>query len=160
MRQSTCIKCLNTLTGWDKPTRTLIAPSHALDGAQWNPHLFRNLKHLMISFSSDGRQSQASRLQRIFSPPAVHLCPWYPSRLTSLTLTKLWRIDVPLLKTLASTFPSVKILYLSCSEQLDVSCCWPCFEESSTAVVHSPIPNYFHNITNLTVWLTALFDFH
>ncbi|KAG1764001.1 hypothetical protein EDD22DRAFT_821754 [Suillus occidentalis] len=63
---------------------------------------------------------------------------------------KLWRIDVPLLKIVASAFPSVKILHLSCSEQLDVSCCWPCFEESSTAVVHSPIPNYFNDITELT----------
>ncbi|KAG0703986.1 hypothetical protein DFH29DRAFT_989198 [Suillus ampliporus] len=110
----------------------------------------KNLKHLMISFSSDGRQSQTTRLKRIFSPPAVPLIPWFPPQLTSLTLTKLWRIDVPLLKTVASAFPSVKILHLSCSEQLDVSCCWPCFEESSTAVVHSPIPSYFHDITKLT----------
>ncbi|KAG2346788.1 hypothetical protein BDR05DRAFT_1045811 [Suillus weaverae] len=109
-----------------------------------------NLKHLMISFSSDGRQSQATRLKRIFSPPVIPLIPRFPPQLTSLTMTKLWRIDVPLLKTVASAFPSVKILHLSCSEQLDVSCCWPCFEESSTAVVHSPIPNYFNDITKLT----------
>ncbi|OAX38879.1 hypothetical protein K503DRAFT_740478 [Rhizopogon vinicolor AM-OR11-026] len=123
--------------------------------------------HLMITFSSDGRKSQATRLQRIFSPPAIHLSSWFPSCLTSLTLTKLWRIDVPLLKTLASAFASVKILHLSCSEQLDVSCCWPCFEESSTAVVHSPIPNYFSDITKLTDHfadalksLTQLADLH
>ncbi|KAG1738845.1 uncharacterized protein EDB91DRAFT_1054364 [Suillus paluster] len=105
---------------------------------------------LIISFSSDGRQSQTTRLKRIFSPPEIPLTPWFPPQLTSLTLTKLWRIDVPLLKTVASAFPSVRILHLSCSEQLDVSCCWPCFEESSTAVVHSPIPNYFHDITKMT----------
>ncbi|KAG1860279.1 hypothetical protein DFJ58DRAFT_905547 [Suillus subalutaceus] len=97
------------------------------------------------------KQSQTTRLKRIFSPlaitpnPAVSLL-----KLTSLTMTKLWRIDVPLLKIVASTFPSIKILHLSCSEQLDVSCCWACFEESSTAVVHSPIPNYFNDITKLT----------
>lgn len=144
-------KCPNALTGWGKPTRMFSAPSHALDGVQWNPRLFRNLKHLMITFSSDGRQSQTIRLQRISSPPAIHQCPLFPSHLTSLTLTKLWRIDVPLLQTLASAFASVKILHLSCSEQLDVSCCWTCFGESSTAVVHSPIPNYFPDITKLTV---------
>ncbi|KAG2360466.1 hypothetical protein BDR07DRAFT_1514059 [Suillus spraguei] len=109
-----------------------------------------NLKHLMVSFSSDGRQSQTSRLKRIFSPLAITLIQRFPPQLTSLTMTNLWRIDVPLLKTVASTFPSVKVLHLSCSEQLDVSCCWPCFEESSTAVVHSPIPNYFNDITTLT----------
>ncbi|KAG2142865.1 uncharacterized protein EDB93DRAFT_1088458 [Suillus bovinus] len=109
-----------------------------------------NLKHLMISFSSDGRQSQTTRLKRIFSPPAILLTPWFPPQLTSLTMTKLWRIDVPLLRTIASAFSSVKTLHLSCSEQLDVSCCWSCFEESSTAVVHSPIPNYFNDITKLT----------
>ncbi|KAG1793088.1 uncharacterized protein HD556DRAFT_1375396 [Suillus plorans] len=131
--------------------KTLIAPSHALEAASWNPSLYRNLKHLMISFSLDGRQSQTTRLKRIFSPPAIpQLVPWFPPQLTSLTMTKLWRIDVPLLKTVASAFPSVKILHLSCSEQLDVSCCWTCFEESSTAVVHSPIPNYFNDITKLT----------
>lgn len=141
--------CSHTLT--DKLDRTLIAPSHALEAASWNPSLYRNLKHLMISFSSDGRQSQTTRLKRIFSPPTIPLVPWFPPQLTSLTMTKLWRIDVPLLKTVASAFPSVKILHLSCSEQLDVSCCWTCFEESSTAVVHSPIPNYFNDITKLTV---------
>ncbi|KAG1878677.1 hypothetical protein C8R48DRAFT_752709 [Suillus tomentosus] len=96
------------------------------------------------------KQSQTTRLKRIFSPPGIPLVPWFPPQLTSLTMTKLWRIDVPLLKTVASAFPSVKILHLSCSEQLDVSCCWTCFEESSTAVVHSPIPNYFNDITKLT----------
>ncbi|KAG1864802.1 hypothetical protein F4604DRAFT_2027189 [Suillus subluteus] len=130
--------------------KTFIAPSHALEAASWNPSLYRNLKHLMISFSSDGRQSQTTRLKRIFSPLAIPLIPRFPPQLTSLTMTKLWRIDVPLLKIVASTFPSIKILHLSCSEQLDVSCCWACFEESSTAVVHSPIPNYFNDITKLT----------
>jgi hypothetical protein len=139
-----------SLTITDKVDRTLIAPSHALEAASWNPSLYKSLKHLMISFSSDGRQSQTTRLKRIFSPPAT-LTPRFPSQLTSLTMTRLWRIDVPLLKTVASAFPSVEILHLSCSEQLDVSCCWPCFEESSTAVVHSPIPNYFNDITKLTV---------
>lgn len=148
------VKCvclyICSLTITDQFNRTLIAPSHALEAASWNPSLYRNLKHLMISFSSDGRQSQTTRLKCIFSPPAT-LTPWFPSQLTSLTMTRLWRIDVPLLKIVASAFPSVEILHLSCSEQLDVSCCWPCFEESSTAVVHSPIPNYFNDITKLTV---------
>src|SRR6267154_4725502 len=108
-----CVKCVyshmcpNTLTRMDKLDRTLIAPSHALDRALWNPYLYRNLKHLMISFSSDGRQSQTTRLQRLFSP--MPLTPCLPSHLTSLTLTKLWRIDVPLLKTVASAFPAVKV---------------------------------------------------
>ncbi|KAG2125060.1 hypothetical protein DEU56DRAFT_587760 [Suillus clintonianus] len=147
--------------------KTLTAPSHALEAASWNPSLYRNLKHLIISFSSDGRQSQTTRLKRIFSPPAIPLITWFLPQLTSLTMTKLWRIDVTLLKTVASAFPSVKVLHLSCSEQLDVSCCWPCFEESSSAVVHSPIPNYFHDITRLTdsfadslETLTQLTDLH
>ncbi|KAI5984740.1 hypothetical protein EDD15DRAFT_2480018 [Pisolithus albus] len=70
--------------------------------------------------------------------------------LTSLKMTGLSRIDIDLLGTVAKTFPGLTDLHLSCSENLDTSCCWLCYEESSTAVIHSPIPDHYANVKTLT----------
>ncbi|KIJ65177.1 hypothetical protein HYDPIDRAFT_187524 [Hydnomerulius pinastri MD-312] len=113
---------------------------------------------------SDGRSTQKSRLRRLFEIPSMH-APM--THLTTLTLTGLWRIDLPLLGTISRAFPSLVSLHLSCSEHLDVSCCWLCFEESSSAAMHSPIPNQFATVTKLTTEfaralkpLTKLSDLH
>ncbi|KAH7885790.1 hypothetical protein F5I97DRAFT_2022834 [Phlebopus sp. FC_14] len=117
-----------------------------------------------ISFGTDGRSTQKTRLTRILERHlAAHIMP----HLTSLTLTKLWRIDISLLSMVAKAFPMLKTLHVSCSEHLDVSCCWVCFEDSSTAVIHSPIPNYFSSASKLSTEfakalkpLTNLADLH
>ncbi|KAH7910308.1 hypothetical protein BJ138DRAFT_1192525 [Hygrophoropsis aurantiaca] len=113
----------------------------------------------------DGRSTQKNRVNGIFS--GIDGKTWFPRQLTSLTLTALWRIDVPLLTTIAVATPFLKTLHLSCSEHLDISCCWLCFEESSSVVVHSPIPNHFANVSCLTNEfgkalkpLTCLSDLH
>ena len=36
-----------------------------------------------------------------------------------------------------------------------MSCCWACFEDSSSAVVHSPVPNHFPTVASLTVRSSA-----
>ena len=107
-----------------------------------------SLRALHISFAAEVRSTQKIRSTQIFvipltDSPMIHL--------TSLTLTELWRIDGTLLSMVSRAFPGLVSLHLSCSEHLDVSCCWACFEESSSAVVHSPIPNHFPTVASLTV---------
>ncbi|KAH7924307.1 hypothetical protein BV22DRAFT_1196038 [Leucogyrophana mollusca] len=128
--------------------------------------VFKNLRHLSLSFGEDGRSTQKNRVNAIF-PATAGINTWFPCQLTSLALTALWRIDVPLLQTISGAMPSLATLHLSCSEHLDVSCCWLCFEESSSVVIHSPIPNHFANVSCLTEefgkalkLLTCLTDLH
>jgi len=107
-----------------------------------------SLRALHISFAAEVRSTQKIRSMQIFvipltNSPMVHL--------TSLTLTELWRIDALLLGMVSGAFPGLMSLHLSCSEHLDVSCCWACFEDSSSAVIHSPIPNHFPTVASLTV---------
>ncbi|EIW79041.1 hypothetical protein CONPUDRAFT_155731 [Coniophora puteana RWD-64-598 SS2] len=77
------------------------------------------------------------------------------------------RVDSAALFSVASSCPSLVTLSVSCTEGLDVSCCWHCFTESTTAVVHSPIPNYYASIAVMTdeyakalKTLTKLTDLH
>ncbi|KIK18152.1 hypothetical protein PISMIDRAFT_14551 [Pisolithus microcarpus 441] len=125
----------------------LVACSSALMTSRWQPHLFRDLRSMHISLAEDGSRIQGSILNRILSKPTL---PVMASRLTSLKMTGLWRIDVDLLSTVAKTFPGLTDLHLSCSENLDTSCCWLCYEESSMAVIHSPIPDHYANVKTLT----------
>lgn len=133
-------------------TRHLVACSSALMTSRWQPHLFRDLRSMHISLAEDGSRIQGSILNRILSKPTL---PVMASRLTSLKMTGLWRIDVDLLSTVAKTFPGLTDLHLSCSENLDTSCCWLCYEESSMAVIHSPIPDHYANVKTLTVSLST-----
>ncbi|KAG8215050.1 hypothetical protein J3R82DRAFT_8459 [Butyriboletus roseoflavus] len=142
----------------------LTAQSGDLAKAPWRPSLMGSLRTLHISFGAEVRSTQKIRSKQIFvipltNSPMIHL--------TSLTLTELWRIDVLLLSMLSGAFPGLMSLHLSCSEHLDVSCCWTCFEDSSLAVVHSPIPNHFPTVASLTSafakalkQLTKLTDLH
>ncbi|KAF9244107.1 hypothetical protein BU15DRAFT_42406 [Melanogaster broomeanus] len=93
------------------------------------------------------KSTQKNRLRQIFDVPLMN-APMV--HLTTLTLTDLWRIDAVLLGIISKVFPGLTSLHLSCSEHLDVSCCWPCFEESASAVVHSPIPNHFSSVLKLS----------
>jgi hypothetical protein len=72
--------------------------------------------------------------------------------LTSLILTALSFIDKVLLTMIAKNFPNLTYLHLSCTDRLDMSCCWDCFHESaSCAVGISPIPDLFADVNHLAV---------
>ncbi|KIK93697.1 hypothetical protein PAXRUDRAFT_46115, partial [Paxillus rubicundulus Ve08.2h10] len=145
-------------------TKSLTGKSGTLASAPWKPNLLGSLRILHVSFAADGRSTQKQRLKQIFSIPLMN-SPM--SHLTALALTNLWRIDIALLGIVSMAFPALGSLHLSCSEHLDVSCCWACFEESSSAVIHSPIPNHFPTVSKLATDfakalkpLTNLTDLH
>lgn len=68
-----------------------------------------------------------------------------------LKLTFLPRVDTTLLSLVAAHFPSLTTLDLSSVERLDEQCCWLCFQESSSCIVHSPIPDMFPSVDHLAV---------
>ncbi|KAF8652165.1 hypothetical protein AX16_004522 [Volvariella volvacea WC 439] len=72
-----------------------------------------------------------------------------PTHLVSLTLTNLVRIDVLDLRLLAQTFPALVDLSLSCTERIDLTCCWICYEESLELICHSPLHGRFANVEDL-----------
>ncbi|KAI0358019.1 hypothetical protein OH77DRAFT_1474762 [Trametes cingulata] len=96
---------------------------------------FTSLRSLELDFSGDGLSTQNSRAGLLFKNMTAALI--------RLKLTHLPRIDSTLLSLVASRFSSLETLELSCTERLDIQCCWLCFEESSTCVVHSPIPDAY-----------------
>ena len=108
---------------------------------------FVNLRSLSVDFSFDGLASQQACAKYIFASNAAE----FPFRLETLTLTSLCRIDLPLLKIIATRFPRLIDLSLSCTERLDLDCCWGCFEESASNIVHSPIPDMFATSEDLAV---------
>ena len=128
-------------------SRNLSTTSMALASSRWQPELFPNLCSLHVSLSTVGSLTQNRVVGQILEP----LGSLSLSRMTSLKFTSLWHIDVPLIRMVARLFPMLTTLHLSCSESLDVSCCWICFEASSLAVTHSPIPNHYVNVSTLTV---------
>ena len=120
---------------------------------------FVNLRSLSIDFSPDGLATQHTRAKHIFSGSSSAGI-MFPSCLESLTLTSLSRIDVPLLKIIVACFPHLITLSLSCTERLDLDCCWGCFEESASAIVHSPIPGMFSTSADLAVSAPMQFQSH
>ncbi|TFK90140.1 hypothetical protein K466DRAFT_644575 [Polyporus arcularius HHB13444] len=102
---------------------------------------FASLQDLTLDFSADGLATQRSRCLLLFKNVTAGL--------SSLKLTHLPRIDVTLLSLLAGRFPALSKLELSCTERLDEQCCWLCYEESSSCVVHSPIPDCFPSAERL-----------
>ncbi|KAH9893519.1 hypothetical protein C8Q73DRAFT_536642 [Cubamyces lactineus] len=100
--------------------------------------LFTSLRALEMDFSGDGLSTQASRATLLFKNMTAGL--------TRMKLTHLPRIDSALLSLVASRFPTLITLELSCVERLDEHCCWLCFEESSTCCAHSPIPGEYATV--------------
>ncbi|KAI9064791.1 hypothetical protein FKP32DRAFT_1611026 [Trametes sanguinea] len=96
---------------------------------------FTSLRSLELDFSADGLSTQTSRATLLFRNMSAQL--------TWLKLTHLPRIDLGLLSLVATRFPNLVTLELSCTERLDEHCCWHCLEESSTSCMHSPIPETF-----------------
>ena len=74
-----------------------------------------------------------------------------PPHISSLTLLHLAEIDTLTLTLLGTRFTELRTLELSCSERLDTSCCWQCFEESASCVCFSPLPDRYGTLANLAV---------
>ncbi|KAI0675695.1 hypothetical protein C8Q78DRAFT_343441 [Trametes maxima] len=102
----------------------------------------KSLINLELDFSGDGLATQGSRAMLLFKNMAADLI--------YIKLTNLPRIDTALLSLVASRFPTLRTLELSCTERLDEKCCWLCFEESSTCCIHSPIPDSYPTAEALT----------
>ncbi|KAI6010912.1 hypothetical protein F5J12DRAFT_781878 [Pisolithus orientalis] len=132
--------------GFDWVKHLFVVPE-ALTTSRWKPDLFWDLRSLHISLADSGSRTQGSILNRISGKPTFATVA---SRLSSLTITSLWRIGVDLLSMVARIFPALTDLHLSSSENLDTSCCWLCYEESSAAVTHSPIPGHYANVRTLS----------
>ena len=111
---------------------------------------FVNLRSLSIDFSPDGLATQHACAKRIMDR-------LFPFCLESLTLTSLSRIDVPLLKIISTRFPHLINLSLSCTELLNLNCCWGCLADSASSIMHSPIPDMFATSKDLAVSTRALF---
>jgi hypothetical protein len=65
--------------------------------------------------------------------------PHLPKSLVSLKITFLPHITQLLLREIAERCMNLKELELSVVERLSTDCCWACFEELGTCVVHSPV---------------------
>ncbi|KAI1793502.1 hypothetical protein LXA43DRAFT_942349 [Ganoderma leucocontextum] len=102
---------------------------------------FISLLSLEVDFSSDGLFTQRTRCLFIFKNLTADL--------TMLKLTFLPRVDTALISLVASHFPSLTTLELSSVERLDEQCCWLCFQESSSCIVYSPIPDIFPSVDHL-----------
>lgn len=105
---------------------------------------FQNLRSLSINFKHEGLATQHTYAKLLLSLNSTN-------RLEMLNLTSLCRIDVPLIKIVAASFPLLRVLHLSCTERLIPSCCWVCFEEAASSLVHSPVPDMFATSRDLAV---------
>ena len=123
--------------------RSLLASSNFFGQSLDILRYFTSLQELDLDFSCDGLSTQASRVLHIFNNISADL--------SMLKLTYLPRIDASLLALIAFRFPSLTTLELSCTERLDKTCCWLCFEESGSCTVHSPIPDVYPSVKNLAV---------
>ncbi|KAJ7765410.1 hypothetical protein DFH07DRAFT_363684 [Mycena maculata] len=120
-----------------------IAPSHSESLAVLSTHL----QELSIDLDSEGFVTQHPFLQLL----CRHLLPHNTfHKLTMLTLTSLPRIDIPLLRLIAGSFPLLVDLYLSSTERLDFHC-WHCYEESLGLTIHSPVPDMFSDSRAMAV---------
>jgi len=73
-----------------------------------------------------------------------------PNTITELTMDDLADIEMTTLKLIALKFENLTSLEITCNDRLDDSCCWSCFEESSSCIRHSPIPDTFPSAEDLT----------
>ena len=104
---------------------------------------FTYLQTLELDFSDDGLATQSQR--------AELLTQFLPATLTVIRLVCLPRIDPHILGLIAARCPVLETLDVTTLERLDLSCCWVCLEESSTCTVHSPIPDMYSDVKELSV---------
>lgn len=115
---------------------------------------FTNLRDLHISFDDVNLRGQQKAIQTLITRFSVSSLTLNPERsLKTLILTFLPRIDVPLLRSIASTFPLLVNLALSCTERLYG---WR-LEENWSCTNHSPIPDMFNDAPSLAVRLRILY---
>ncbi|KAJ7334108.1 hypothetical protein DFH08DRAFT_750201, partial [Mycena albidolilacea] len=123
--------------------RSLRATSRTLMGRFHSARLaaLTHLEELSVDLAPEGLATQKPLLKLI--DKASH-------KLTTLTLTSLPCVDIPLLRLIAATFPCLLDLYLSCTERLEFHC-WSCYEESLGQTTHSPIPDMFSDSRNMAI---------
>ncbi|TCD71781.1 hypothetical protein EIP91_003124 [Steccherinum ochraceum] len=98
--------------------------------------------------------SEGLSTQRTF---VKYLVKNLPSRLLHLKLSYLPRIDSVLLSTISAKLCKLKTLELNCTERLVDDCCWDCCEDASTCTIHSPIPDVYADVEDLSLaYATAL----
>ncbi|EPT00995.1 hypothetical protein FOMPIDRAFT_1121547 [Fomitopsis schrenkii] len=108
-----------------------------------------NLGTLELDFSGDGLATQSQRAELLIKV--------LPPTLTVFRLVCLPRIDTHILSLIAARCPALETLDMTVVDRLDKSCCWYCLEESSTCTVHSPIPDMYPNVNELSIaFATAL----
>ncbi|KAJ7574385.1 hypothetical protein C8J56DRAFT_872350 [Mycena floridula] len=116
---------------------------------------FTHIQELSIDCRTEGLSSQQQALRNIFQNLVTRRDP--SLQMTTLTLVSLPRIDVPLLRLIASTFPHLINLVLSSTERLDFGHCAACYEESLSVIIHSPIPDTYLEVSDLcNAFATAL----
>ncbi|KNZ77414.1 hypothetical protein J132_05521 [Termitomyces sp. J132] len=116
--------------------KNLYTPSKVLFDKSIRLHWLSHLRSLSIDLTQEGLSTQHPAIVNIFSSLA-------PYRL--------------LLGLIAKTFPCLVVLYLSCTERIDFSCCWACFEDSLGCTLHSPIPDDYLDVKKMAnAFATAL----
>ncbi|KAH8111049.1 hypothetical protein DFH11DRAFT_1799086 [Phellopilus nigrolimitatus] len=110
-----------------------------------NLQSFRLLRTVHVTFITQ----TIANLHRTVIP----LLDALPATVAELSLTDLPDISVRVLCAVAQKFRALRSLELSCTERLDTACCWSCFEESASCVWHSPIPDVFGSVQEMTMTL-------
>lgn len=126
----------------------LCSSSQAVAAAHPPLKSFRALRTVHITFIG---QTLATQYR------AIQVLNDLPSELTDLHLSDLADINIYTLSIIASNLHRLTSLILTCSERLDDSCCWSCFEESASCTWHSLIPERFCDVAELTVSGTLSF---
>ncbi|KAJ7442253.1 hypothetical protein FB451DRAFT_1057677 [Mycena latifolia] len=135
--------------------RSLRASSKTLTFHSAQLGALTHLQELSVDLGTEGLYSQHPALKRICcdllpcSSPIDNINTFHT--LTVLTLTSLPRIDVPLLRLIAHSFLLLFDLHLSCTERLDLHCCWWCYEECLEVTIHSPVPDMFSRSRDMAV---------
>ncbi|KAI0311864.1 hypothetical protein OF83DRAFT_1177166 [Amylostereum chailletii] len=147
------VRALENIPGVDVWARALRAPLHAVMDARLPTPLqaYRNLHTLALSCASFNIRSLPSKLLPLFSSPL-------PPTLRTLALVALPHITARVLDAIAHACPSLDALALSVVERLDSeTCCWDCYEESESSILHSPVGQQYKDLSTLvTAYARAL----
>ncbi|KAJ6591596.1 hypothetical protein DFH09DRAFT_179185, partial [Mycena vulgaris] len=115
-----------------------------------------HLQELSVDLRTEGLFTQQPVLKRICRDLLSSSTHNASHTLTMLTLTSLPRIDIPLLRLIAISFPRLFDLHLGCTERLDLHCCWSCYEESLGVTIHSPVPDMFSRSRDMAVAFASI----
>lgn len=140
--------CLNfcVLLKPDDSNRTLLCFSNisTLSKHNFSWNIFENLQELQIDLYHENLKTQTRCVKAIFSDKFFVL--------QILKLTEVPRIDTHLLGLISSACPGLTRLELSSVEALRRAiCCWNCWQNATSLVVHSPIPSKYRCAEDLAV---------